>query len=174
MLEMPGATEAGAMDRFYKKVEIISAFHHNLTVYKPGSLAPNKKKRTIDLWWRGEQNGSLMAVFAYLTTIHQAWSGATLRLLRIVKNEAEKQTAMEHMEELKKNIRIPATIKLITSSQPPLEVINTESGGSDLVFLGMNAQDAYAARRSLDVLGSLEELPTTILVWSNGEADIFA
>ncbi|MBN2804497.1 MAG: amino acid permease [Deltaproteobacteria bacterium] len=174
LLEMPDLKIPESLEHFYKKVELISSFQHNITVYKSGSLAPDKKKRVIDLWWRGEQNGSLMAVFAYLMTLHSTWSGATLRLMRIVLNDAEKEIAQKHMEDLKNNIRIPAEIKIINSNEPPLEVINRESGNSDFVFLGMNAQDAESARKSLDIFGGLESLPTVLLVWSNGEADIFA
>ena len=83
---------------------------------------------------------------------------------------------MLHLQDLRTHIRIPAEIKVIRSDDPRPWVISAESGSStDLVFLGMSATGADEARRSLqDLEELLDRLPTTILVWSNGEADVFA
>jgi hypothetical protein len=41
--------------------------------------------------------------------------------------------------------------------------------------MGMIATSGREARRSLDAVAPiLDRLPTTLLVWSNGEADVFA
>jgi amino acid transporter len=175
LISMPLAETESARERFQKTLEILATFDLNLVVLKPGDIAPKKKRRSIDLWWRGKQNGSLMALFAYLMTLDRTWSGAKVRLLRAVKDESEERKARRHMEELRKNARIVASIELIRSDQAPADIIAATSGPTaDLVMLGMSATTAQEVRRSLDSMSPLlERLPATILVWSNGEADVF-
>jgi hypothetical protein len=146
-----------------------------LVVLKSGDIAPNKKKRTIDVWWRGEKNGSLMALFAYLLTLNPTWSGADIRFMRIVATDKEEKEGRLHMAELMKQIRIPARTKIIRSADPPADIIvSTSAPVADMVLLGMRATSGEEARRSLEWLDPLlEQLPTTLLVWSNGEADMF-
>lgn len=176
LLEMPRSNDELVMRDFYQKIEILGAFNFNLTVLKPGNFVPEKKRRQIDLWWSGEQggqNGSLMAIFSYLMTLHSTWSGARIRFMRIISDASEKNTAETQMIELRKNIRIPAEVKVILSAAPFSEVIARESSSSDFVFMGMRASDSQEARRSIESQGDLlNKLPTTILVWSNGDANI--
>jgi ABC-type amino acid transport substrate-binding protein len=71
---------------------------------------------------------------------------------------------------------VPAQTEIIRSTETPADIIAATSGSkADLVILGMGATSAEEAKRSLDWLDPLlPRLPTTLLVWSNGEADVFA
>ena len=140
------------------------------------NLALHKKRRVVDLWWRGQKNGSLMALFAYLITQDRVWSNATIRFLRVVKSATEEHDARRAMSALRDRARIKAKIEIVQSQDAPLDVIAQTSGGSaDLVLMGMIATSGREARRSLDAVAPiLDRLPTTLLVWSNGEADVFA
>ena len=69
LIGMPPRGNEAVMARFLETVETIATFDMNLTVIKPGDLNPTQKRRRIDLWWHGEKNGSLMALFAYLMTL---------------------------------------------------------------------------------------------------------
>ena len=174
LVSMPPSNDETGRDRFLKTVEVIATFDMNLVVLNPGDIAPAKKTRTIDIWWRGEKNGSLMALFTYLLTLDQAWSGAEIRFLRIVQTDKEEKDGRLHMRRLKKQIRLPARTKIIRSTAPPSDIIAGTSARSDLVLLGMSATSGEEAKRSLLWLDPmLERLPTTLLVWSNGEADVF-
>lgn len=176
MLEMPRTENELVLRNFYEKVEILGAFNFNLTILKPGNFVPERKRRRIDLWWSGEKgghNGSLMAIFAYLMTLHSTWSGAQIRFMRIISDAAEKSEAETQMLELRKNIRIPAEVQVIQSSEPFSDVIARESSSSDFVFMGMRASDSKEARQSIETQKDLlEKLPTTIMIWSNGDANI--
>ncbi|MBN2342045.1 MAG: amino acid permease [Deltaproteobacteria bacterium] len=176
MLEMPKTEDELKQRAFYEKVEILGAFNFNLTILKTGNFVPDKKKRRIDLWWGGDggsQNGSLMAIFAYLMTLHSTWSGAQIRFMRIISNSAEKSHAETQMQDLKKNIRIPAEVKVIQSTESFSEIIARESSSSDFVYMGMRASNSNEARASIESQKELlAKLPTTILVWSNGDANI--
>jgi hypothetical protein len=99
-----------------------------------------------------------------------------IRFLRVVKSNTEEDASRRAMTALCDRARIKARIEVVRSLDPPLQVIARTSGSvADLVFLGMVATGAEEARRSLDAVDPLlEHLPTTLLVWSNGEADVFA
>lgn len=176
LLEIPPLKEQTRKALFLAKVDIVLQFGLNLVLFKPGQLAPTKRQRQIDLWWHDEKNSSLMALFAYLMTLDATWSGSRIRFLDIAANDQEERRAQIQLEKLKSHIRIPVDVKVIRASQPPTDVILEESGATtDLIFLGMSANNALGASSALDALEPLlERLPTTIVVWSNGEADIFA
>ncbi len=176
LVQMPASDDPQTRERFLTVAETVIAFGLNLVVLKAGDISPSKRKRTIDLWWRGEKNGSLMALFAYLMTLDRTWSGASIRLLRGVSGDSGERQARDRMEQLREHARIVATIELIRSEASPRELIASTSGPvADLVLLGVAARETEQARRSFEAMYPLlEELPTTLLVWSNGEADVFA
>ncbi|MCP4675999.1 MAG: amino acid permease [Deltaproteobacteria bacterium] len=176
LVSMPPAGAEAARDRFLQTMEILASFDLNLAVLKPGDMALTKRRRTIDLWWRGEKNGSLMALFAYLMKLDRTWSNAQLRVLRIVKDDHEEKEARIHLNELKEHTRIAARIEVIRSTDPPPDIIAERSGPvADLVLLGMAAASGDEVHRFLDQIDPLlQRLPTTVLIWSNGDADVFA
>jgi hypothetical protein len=176
LLSMPSSGDNKGRRRFLEKVDVIATFDMNLVILNSKDIALNKKIRIIDVWWRGESNGSLMAMFAYVMTLDRIWSGATIRFLRIVKNDKEELEGHRHMSALQKEMRMFAQTKIIRSTDPPGDtIVGTSGTKADLVILGMRATSAEEAKRSLDWLEPLlTRLPTTLLVWSNGEADVFA
>jgi amino acid transporter len=176
LIRRPPVDEGEPRERFLRVIDVLASFDMNLLVLKPGDFAIKKKRRVVDLWWRGDKNGSLMALFAYLITQDRAWSNAVIRFLRVVKSATEEQASRRAMTVLCDRARIKARLEIVRSLDPPLQVIARTSGSTaDLVFLGMVATGGEEARRSLDALSPiLDHLPTTLLVWSNGEADVFA
>ena len=178
LVAMPQAEDPEARERSCETVELLATFDLNLVAAQArrhGAIA--KRRRTIDLWWRGEKNGSLMALFAYLMTLDESWSGAQLRILRIVRDATEEKELVRHLQELREQTRIDARHRrsFKTSESPP-DVIAERSGPvADLVLLGMAAASGDEVRRFLEQVDPLlRRLPTTVLVWSNGEADVFA
>jgi amino acid transporter len=176
LTSMPRSEDPAARERWLRTIELLATFDLNLVALKPGDMAPERKRRTIDLWWRGEKNGSLMALFAYLMTLHRLWSNARLRFLRIVQDKTEERESWRHLMALREATRINASIEVIVSDEPAPEVIASRSGPvADVVLLGMAAATGDEVRAYLDKIdGLLQRLPTTVLVWSNGEADVFA
>jgi amino acid transporter len=176
IVRKPPSEESEAQGRFLKTVEILASFDLNLVILKPGDLALQKKQRIVDCWWRGQKNGSLMGLFAYLMTLDETWENAKIRFLRVVRDAAEEREAKRVMTSLRDQARIKADIEVVRSEDSPKDVIARTSGASaDLVLLGMIATSGEEARAFLDVIYPLlDRLPTTLLVWSNGEADVFA
>ncbi len=103
-------------------------------------------------------------------------SGAQVRLLRLVRSEAEAHEARRTVTALRDNARIVATVEIIQSDESPWEMIPRTSGPTaDVVMLGMSAAGGAEARQTLQSLRPmLEQLPTTLIVWSNGDANVFA
>ena len=49
---------------------------------RPGAAHRPAERGRIDLWWRGDANGSLMVILAYLLTLNWEWGRRQLRVLR--------------------------------------------------------------------------------------------
>jgi hypothetical protein len=175
LIAMPPSGDMEGRARFLEKLDIVATFDLNLAVLKPGDIAPNKPKRTIDIWWRGEKNGGLMALFAYLMTLDVAWSGSRIRILRVVESDRDEEKAKAHLKALMNAMRLKAEVCVFRSDNV-FDVIAEQSGTeTDIVLLGLQATSAEEARRSLVAADPLlAKLPTTVLVWSNGEADVLA
>ncbi len=131
----------------------------------------------IDLWWRGRRNGSLMVILAYLMTLSWHWRRATLRILRMVPADADDAEAHEAREEVRALIdaaRIDADVRIVRADQFG-EAVVRESTDASVVLLGFRPPEAGEAGAALTRWqATLEELPTTLLVASSGDADVFA
>ncbi len=174
VISIPPRTDVVARQRLLDSEAILRAFDLNLVLLKPGELVLDKPTRIIDLWWRGDRNGSLMALLAYLVTLDQSWRSAKLRIFQAVADTAGEATAREHMRELLANARIDAESHVFVAQSHPHEFIPEISGTTaDLVMLGLSAVDVDAFPEYLAAMEPmLERLPTTLLVRSNGQADL--
>ncbi len=173
LLEYPDAD--GGIESFYKTIEVVGTFNLNLVVFKKSSLNLTKKKKKIDLWWRDQSNGSLMALFSYLMTLNNTWNGASIRLLRAVPQGTDVKSVEEEMMRIKRQARIEAEVKIVLFEKEPLKALKEESTGTaDFVFIGMGATDGNEARESIANLKStFIDGSSMAFVWSNGEADLF-
>lgn len=176
LVSIPPPHDAVARQHFVETESILRAFDYNLVLLKPGDLALDKPARVIDLWWRGDRNGSLMALLAYLITGDRTWTRARIRIFRAVADEAAETQARQHLRELLDNARIDAEIHVFVARSHPHEFIPEHSAGeADLVMLGLSVYDMDAFREYLEAMDPmLQRLPTTLLVRSNGDADMFA
>jgi amino acid transporter len=175
MTSLPPLADDQSRNRFFKTMEVLAAFDHNLLLFKPGIAKTTKHRLVIDLWWRGEKNGSLMAIIAYLVTLNRVWSHAAIRTFRIVGADQDPSEAQKRLEELARQARLKTQVNVISSDENPQEIIRSNSAATaDLVFLGVSARDISEFKTHLPSMEPLlAQLPTTILVWSNGEANVF-
>ena len=160
----------------FRHVRSIAALGKSVViVVDKGLPALVRSSRRIDIWWRGEQNGSLMATLAHLLTQNWEWRGSQVRVLRVIRDKAGHDSSRQAVRSLIEAARIDAEVRVIVSTEPFAEVLRSHSAKTDVVFLGMqtpeeeSAQDVYSGLTML-----LEPMPTTILVHSSGEADVFA
>lgn len=123
---------------------------------------------TIDVWWRGHQNGELMLLLAHLLTLNVPWREHTIRLLRAIPNDAGKKETHEHLIALIDSSRIRATAHVIVAKDPR-EAIQQSSCEAAIVFLGF---EAPAEGQEQSFVNSIEQwagdLPRIVLVDSVG------
>ena len=116
---------------------------------------------TIDIWWRGRDNGELMVLLAHVMLQHPEWRGRKLRLLRVVENEAAIEEVHLHLEGLLKEARITGTPKVVVSKDPS-SAIQTTSRDAAFVFLGMRPPEVGSEveffHRTEALVGNLERV----------------
>ncbi len=132
-------------------------------------------ERRIDLWWRGKENGSLMIILAHLLTCNWDWRRARVQVIRLIKDEAGRAPAREVLEKLIQSARVDAQVKVVVSHESFDKVLYQYSRSASVVILGFEppADDqAEAVFKRFELF--LQGLPTSIMVSSNGDADVFA
>ncbi len=128
------------------------------------ATAPHVSKR-IDVWWRGRRNGSLMAMLAHLMRGNWEWRQTTIRVLRMIENEAGREPALRALRELIGNARLDATAELVVSREPFGDVLRRYSNDADCIFLGFELpQPEYAEAWHSHIQNMLADMPTTLLI----------
>ena len=96
-------------------------------------------RRRIDVWWGGRGgNGDLMLLLAHLTRLHRDWSGATLRVLRVVGQAEGVEGVRADTLGLLEDVRVEAEVEVIVRGDRPFPAVVAEHGaGADLTVLGM-------------------------------------
>lgn len=123
---------------------------------------------TIDVWWRGEGNGTLMLLLAHLLVQNESWRSRPLRLLRIIENEAGREEALGHLRQLLVTARIEATAKIVVTPNA-LAAIQEESKDAALVFLGFEPPAEGEERQFFTSMEKIAgNLPRVIYVHSTG------
>jgi amino acid transporter len=136
---------------------------------------PKGPKRRIDVWWRGRENGSLMVLMAHLLTLNWEWSGAKIRLLRLIQEETGRWPATQALRELVDAARVTAEVEVLVSEAPFPEVLHRHSADASVVLLGFNVPEESNALVFQNYFEeALSGLPTALLVCSSGEADLLA
>jgi hypothetical protein len=116
-----------------------------------------------------------MATLAHLLVQNWQWRHSLVRVLRMIPDEAGRESSRQAVRSLIEAARIRAEARIITSTAPFAEVFRSHSAKSDVVFLGLNPSENESTPDMYDRLTRLlEDMPTTILVHSSGEADVFA
>ena len=162
---------------FARHLHLIEALGMSAVVVMDRGVPESHHGMRIDLWWRGRENGSLMIILAYLITLNWHWRHATIRILRMIPpdaSEAEARAATAEIEALTTAARIDAKVTLVRATAFDAAIAETSRDAS-VVLLGFRPPRPEDASETLQRLHeTLETLPTTLLVSSSGEADVFA
>ncbi|REK06722.1 MAG: amino acid permease [Planctomycetota bacterium] len=123
---------------------------------------------TIDVWWRGHQNGDLMLLLAYLLTQNSGWRGRTIRVLRVIANEAGYDEVHQHLTNLIETARIRAIPQVVIAPDAQ-QAIQATSASSAVVFLGFEAPAEGLEQAFFDRMEAIAgALPRTVFVSSSG------
>ncbi len=127
---------------------------------------------TIDVWWRGKQNGELMLLLAHLLTQNEGWRNRPIRLLRVIENEAGREEVEQHLELLANRARIKVSCEVVVS-EDFRGAIQTTSRDAAIVFMGFQPPnegfDTDFFERIESLSGGLERV---IFVNSNGNMSL--
>ena len=129
---------------------------------------------TIDVWWRGKQNGHLLGLLAHLLTLNEPWRGRPIRLLRLVPVEAAREAATEHLAQLIVDARVRAT-PVVLVGERITDVLHQTSAGAALVLFGFQPPEDGAEEGFHRTMNDLMDgLGTVVMVWSAGEMHLEA
>ena len=124
---------------------------------------------TIDVWWRGMENGALMMLLAHLLHQNPGWRDNPIRVLRMVENEQARSKVEEHLREIGAAARIHVRPFVVVSSESPEVVIPFTSKYASVVILGFKTPPEGEEIQMFDKLEAIAgNLPRVILVDSAG------
>jgi amino acid transporter len=126
-------------------------------------------KGSIDVWWRGMENGALMMLLAHLLHQNPEWRGNPIRLLRVVKNEEAKNDVERHLRTLSETARINCQPTVVVSSDTAEQVIAQASRHASIVLMGFQTPAEGAERELYERMEALAgDLPRVLFVDSAG------
>lgn len=124
---------------------------------------------SIDVWWRGMENGELMLLLAHLLHQNPEWRDNNIRILRVVEKAEAVKEVNNHLVELGAKARITIQTKVIVSAEPPEVVIQRESREAAIVLLGFQTPEECQEREQYMRMEALAgDLPRIIFVDSAG------
>jgi len=144
---------------FVQTVQRILELKRSLLIYAEAELPDSQLEPFIDVWWRAKINGSFMLTLAHLLQE----SGVAhlqehqIRVRRIVDSEAGKEETQAAMEEMVRETRFDATVEIIVSDAPALDVISRESARSSHCFVGLSFDEEEPREDPLAEYASLVE-----------------
>ncbi len=123
---------------------------------------------SIDVWWRGRENGDLMLLLAYLLTQNNEWRGRTIRILRVIDNEAGRSEVAAHLADLIDSAHIRAVPEVIIASDPQ-QAIHEASASAAMVFMGFETPEEGDEQSFVDQMNQWAgQLPRVAFVHSGG------
>lgn len=95
----------------------------------------------IDVYWKGQENGNLMALLAYIIRESDRSAGAPVKQLRLIRKLHDDQDPEECRRELQRLLeraRLTGEIVVLERDDAPFyETVRDNSSGASLILLGM-------------------------------------
>ena len=159
----------------FRNVWSIAAMGKSVVIVaEKGLPSEDKHRQRIDIWWRGRQNGSLMATLAHLLSQNWEWRNSHIRILRVIGDAAGRDSSRQAVRKLVEATRIRAVPRVIVSTEPFADVFRSHSSKADVIFLGIQPSENETSTELYNRISNLlADMPTTILIHSSGEADVF-
>ncbi|HOJ28711.1 MAG TPA: amino acid permease [Spirochaetota bacterium] len=129
---------------FSRKIDNVKIIKKVLSLNKNILLLKNGEKfkdfNTIDIWWRGEKNGNLMVLLAYIinSTMSEKSRKVNIRIIRKLGEREKEKTAQDEMETLLSRARISGEVVIIPHNDEEfLQTVVQVSSKSDLIMMGI-------------------------------------
>jgi len=176
----PGGIETNTvLIEYMKKLNTISVIRMMLKRRKNVLLLKNSEKleklERIDIWWRGEMNGNLMVLLAYIVNCPR------IRIIRMVEGHETYENDRQEMKELLEKARLNGEIVIIEKEDLPFgDVLKKYSSQADLIMMGFPGKisedkksfilDEFFFDRQI---ANYDDLPATLFVKSVQRLELF-
>ncbi len=163
--------------------EIIS-HKKNIMLFKNG-IASQYVNR-VDLYWRGEANGNLMALISYILynslKTSKNSSNTEFRIIRKVETNEDEESANNELKNLIEKSRLPCKIKILPYDNIPFdETIMELSFDAKLIIMGLpgitqvkNEKEMFIPSKVFfeDKIKKYEKLPPILFVKASGALNL--
>lgn len=159
---------------FGQHLRLVSELGMSQVILFDRGVPQEGKEQRIDVWWRGRENGSLMVILAHMLTGNWRLSRARIRLLHLIDPDEEPERVRQRMAAMLDEGRLEAETVIVERTSIK-EAIDENSRDADLVFLGFRPPTSEEASQFHSFYSEItEDLPTTLLINSSGEADLLS
>ncbi|KPK37010.1 MAG: hypothetical protein AMK70_00265 [Nitrospira bacterium SG8_35_1] len=169
---------SGKMERrqtYIKELRTASALGMSLALIETKGLPVLKEPKRIDIWWRGQKNGALMLLTAFLLSENWEWQSTKIRILRVVEKEEGRLPAEQSLQELITLARVDGEVEVVVSVESFSRILHQHSADATCVVLGFELPEMANEAEWHDCYRSfIDGMPTTILINSLGGEDLFA
>ncbi|MGI9256744.1 MAG: amino acid permease, partial [Salinispira sp.] len=155
------------MDRRLNLLRIINNLIHqkkHVLLYLDGEYDGEKKyigdeKPRIDIWWKGEGNGNLMSLLAYIITQSEieSWAGIKpsdlhIRLIRKLSPEEDETVLAEELRELMYNARLSGELVTLPADGNDFhKTVREHSSDAVLIMQGMPGEKASGLKKFFSI-----------------------
>lgn len=127
---------------------------------------------TIDVWWRGKQNGNLMLLLAHLLHQNPEWRRNPIRMLRVLPSEGARAEVTRHIEATCAAARITAEAVVVVGDRPA-ELIQATSASAAIVILGFEPPEEGSDAQFFERMEAFAgRLPRVLFVDSAGGMEL--
>ena len=153
---------------YFRIMRQAARLRKSLIICRLAEPAVEKKRKRIDIWWRGKQrNGDMMLLLAYLLSLNPEWHGAHIAVKSIAISEMARDETERSLATMIPEARIRAESKVILKPEDRtvVEIMHEESDDADVIFMGLAdvepGEEAAYAKRLTEMI---EGFPTVVLV----------
>ena len=123
---------------------------------------------SIDIWWKGGRNGTLMLLLAHLLTQNPEWRNHPIRLVFAVADEGEITNATEQLAKLTEAARVKAKLEIVCGPDR-LGEMQRCSQDAAVVLMGLELADEVDETTAFErIRENIGELRRVLLVYSAG------
>lgn len=154
----------------------------NILLYKRGIAGLDSG---LDIWWRGERNGNLMALLSYIINqnrIRSHLKPLDIRIIRKISADDNEESARQELNILFTKARISGEIMILPHDETPfLEQMKGISFNASLVMMGLPGNYVDRAENPLfkinefffsKEINKYDDMPPMLFVRSNSSIDL--
>ena len=157
----------------------------NVILYRHGKVEIGAGR--IDVYWKGQENGNLMALLAYI--ISHAGDRArnpdvrAIRIIRKLRIDEEKEVAHEEMAELIRGARLDGEVLILEPDEKRFqETVAAHSSDAAMILMGMPGETMGAVAQAFQLdelfftkqIEAYEDFPPILFVKASGVFDLYA